>query len=167
METKEMIHDAVKRNSNIINEAVTSLYKRNGRVTPSMVVEAAKPKTAPLHCYFEWNDKKAGHKFRLHQARRLIRVARVTVDGDKKEQLFHIPSITKAEGEYKPLSVVIEKINDFAAARQEFVCIIIAAKRSLQALDAAADGKGDEALARIAIAMQALETAREAVSTLQ
>lgn len=50
---------------------------RFGRLTPTVVVEAATPEDAPLHSRFEWNDRVAGHKYRLDQARELIRSVRV------------------------------------------------------------------------------------------
>lgn len=44
-----------------------------GNLTPDAVVEAARPKAHPLHHRFEWDDSVAGHKYRLDQARALIR----------------------------------------------------------------------------------------------
>lgn len=48
-------------------------------ITPARVVAAAQAKNSPLHCCFEWNDKKAGLAYRLDQARALIRSVEVTV----------------------------------------------------------------------------------------
>lgn len=36
------------------------------------VVEAAANPLSPLHAYFEWDDRKAGHEYRLWQARTLL-----------------------------------------------------------------------------------------------
>lgn len=41
-------------------------------IQPSAVVEAAANPDSPLHRHFEWDDEKAGHSYRLAQARRLI-----------------------------------------------------------------------------------------------
>lgn len=41
-------------------------------ITPENIVAAAKLRTSPLNKYFEWDDKKAAHKFRLQQARMLV-----------------------------------------------------------------------------------------------
>lgn len=46
--------------------------KRDGRLTPDDVVKAASHPQHPLHAQFEWDDKKAGHKWRVSQARTLI-----------------------------------------------------------------------------------------------
>ena len=49
------------------------LYKRNKKeLTPQVVVDDAKHPESPLHPCFEWNNRKAADKFRLHQARHII-----------------------------------------------------------------------------------------------
>jgi hypothetical protein len=45
-----------------------------GKLCPEDVVEAARPTSAPLHSQFQWDNTKAGHLYRLEQARHLIRV---------------------------------------------------------------------------------------------
>lgn len=50
-----------------------------GILTPDAVVEAASDPGSPLHDYFEWDDTEAARKYRLDQARTLIRVVRVDV----------------------------------------------------------------------------------------
>jgi len=54
-----------------------SVLEKNGRLTPEQVVEAATDKKHPLHGEFEWNNKKAGHLYRMEQARTLIRSVRL------------------------------------------------------------------------------------------
>lgn len=53
--------------------ALHVLEDRNGRITPERLVTAARPTGHIMHGDFEWNDKKAGHKFRIEQAREIIR----------------------------------------------------------------------------------------------
>lgn len=50
---------------------------RGGKITADEVVAAARKADSPLHNEFEWDDKKAGHQYRLDQARALIRTIRV------------------------------------------------------------------------------------------
>lgn len=62
----------------------------SGDLTPEAVVNAAKPKSSPLHALFEWNDKIAAHEHRLQQANALIRSIVVTVSsngGQRSEPL--------------------------------------------------------------------------------
>lgn len=44
-----------------------------GELTPAMVLEDAAGHNSPLHPLFEWCDSEAAHRYRLHQARQLIR----------------------------------------------------------------------------------------------
>lgn len=73
-----------------IREALAALYAETGVLTPEAVVDAATPEDSPLHPHFEWNDGVAGHKFRLVQAREMIRKVRVTVITSPKEPPKHI-----------------------------------------------------------------------------
>ena len=56
------------------------LEDKDGRLTPEAVVEAARSEDDPMHSYFEWDDAKAGEKYRVDQARTLIRSVRVEVE---------------------------------------------------------------------------------------
>lgn len=44
-----------------------------GRITPEQVLEDAKDPESPIHDYFEWDNNAAANRFRLGQARALIR----------------------------------------------------------------------------------------------
>lgn len=44
----------------------------NGEVTPEELVQAAKPRTSPIHRFFSWDDIKAAALYRLQQARNII-----------------------------------------------------------------------------------------------
>ena len=64
-----------------------------GVLTAQAVVEAARPEDHPLHQHFEWNDEKGAEKYRVQQARQLIRVVKlIYVDkrGEvQKMRVFH------------------------------------------------------------------------------
>lgn len=69
----------------VAGEELEKLGINERPVKPSEVVNAARPKAAPLHPVFEWNNKKAADLFREDQARLLIRsVVAVTVDADNE-----------------------------------------------------------------------------------
>lgn len=60
--------------------ALDALAKgNNGRLTPTAVVEAAKPQRSPLHRYFTWDDRQAAASYREDQARNLIQQYRYVV----------------------------------------------------------------------------------------
>lgn len=54
----------------------------NGRLDAVNVVEASRDPGAPLHSEFEWNDAKAAVKFRVEQAKYMIRSITVTPTSD-------------------------------------------------------------------------------------
>lgn len=61
---------------------------RDHEITPFGVVEASKATDAPLHGFFEWNDKIAASLHREEEARRLIRrLVVVRVDPDTEDEL--------------------------------------------------------------------------------
>lgn len=53
----------------------------DGRVDPEKVVSAAKSSRSPLHGFFDWDDATAAHKYRLEQARKIIKAIVVDVRG--------------------------------------------------------------------------------------
>ena len=58
-------------------DALETIYIEHGKLTPELVVEAARDPDSPLHGKFEWNNGACGEAYRLWQARVLSR--RVTV----------------------------------------------------------------------------------------
>lgn len=67
----------------IAGKHLEELYEESmGELTPEIVVENAKKKNSPIHPCFEWNDKKAAKKHRLHQARMLMSSINIKVIKD-------------------------------------------------------------------------------------
>lgn len=64
---------------------VFSELERSGGLTPKRLVDASKPKNAPLHDEFEWNDKKAAEQFRESQAAHMIRCLVILEDEQEGE----------------------------------------------------------------------------------
>jgi len=67
---------------------------QKGYLKPEHVLEKAKSNRNPLHKHFEWSDKIAGHKYRLSQARCLIRCLNIIDDEDDEEERRGFVSIT-------------------------------------------------------------------------
>lgn len=98
-----------------LREQLTRIYEANGKLTPQIVVDAARSAEHPLHSRFEWNDQVAGEQYRKTQAGELIRSVKVEwVDGaavTEPIRAFH--SITRADGtSYEPIERVAQ--DDFA-----------------------------------------------------
>ena len=67
-------------------DALKEIAKRDGGfLRPQAVVDAARPKTSPLHNVFTWNDTEAAKRYRLIQAQKLIRSFTITTERDGNE----------------------------------------------------------------------------------
>jgi len=85
-------------------EVLTEIHLRYGHLDAETVVAEARSKKSPLHQYFDWDNKVAGEKWRLEQARSLIRRAIIVVgEPEKKVRAFvHVRSANS----YKPVEDV-------------------------------------------------------------
>ncbi len=68
----------VRLNSKVSVEVTYNFLTRiaeenGGQLPPDEVVRQSRPKDAPLHNEFEWNNAKAADKYRIEQAKYLIR----------------------------------------------------------------------------------------------
>ncbi len=59
----------------------------NGRITPEMILDDGKKTGSPFFLYFEWDNKKCGHEYRMIQAKRVLTcmVEIVTINDIKRE----------------------------------------------------------------------------------
>lgn len=68
------IKAAAKANAQKIGEALAVISEKGkGHLVPAAVVDAARDRKNPLHPHFEWDNAAAADKYRLDQARSLIR----------------------------------------------------------------------------------------------
>lgn len=67
----------------MVRDELERLEDQAGRLTPSIVIEAAKDEQSPLHGYFEWDDSIAAENYRLEQARTLIRSVVLHITDEK------------------------------------------------------------------------------------
>lgn len=66
---------------------------KGGHVTPEVILDDAMREDSVLHQYFEWDDSVAGYKYRLEQARALIR--RCKVIQSVQETYIAVPTYTR------------------------------------------------------------------------
>ena len=80
---------------NVVGAEIQAACKEGGHLEEAeAVLERAKAKDNPIHGFFEWNDKVAGHQYRLEQARYLIRGLVITEDDDGNR----VPRVKAYEG---------------------------------------------------------------------
>lgn len=75
-----------KADAQLIGQAFEAL-KASGPLTAERVLNEAMNAKSPLHRYFEWDDQKAAHQYRLEQARRLIRSIEVVLEDARGKQV--------------------------------------------------------------------------------
>lgn len=83
-------------------------------VKPEEVVEKAKDETTELHKCFTWDNEEAAEKYRLIQARnvlRLIVIKEEEVPSERPEiRMFY--KTTASEG-YKPIQIIVRKEDEY------------------------------------------------------
>ena len=98
------------KDAQIIGERIEYLMKQSGNgVTPKDMVDDARDKSSPLHKFFEWDNTKAGEKWRLNQAGTLYRgVTEVIVHKGEKKEVRSFFNVENAES--KKVYVTYEKV---------------------------------------------------------
>lgn len=87
-------------------------------VTPENVLNKARDEGTELHKCFEWDNKVAGEKYRLIQARDIIRhFVIVTPEESEEEEPIKVRSyqITTKTNVYAPTKVFLQKPDEYAA----------------------------------------------------
>lgn len=102
----------------IISELKRIATANDGILVAEHVVEAAKRAASPLHNMFDWDDSEAANKWRIHQARQLIRVTVEYIGkGEDKIPMRVFVSLTddRVEGGYR---VTAQVLSDAAKRKQ-------------------------------------------------
>jgi hypothetical protein len=136
----------------IAGSHLEQLRSDHGHLTAEMVLEDARPAKSPLHDAFTWDDSEAAHKYRLEQARYIIRsvvylpaemtdpepvraFVRVQPNGDE-----HYTSLHVAMGDEElRRQVVLRALKELQEWRRRY-----AAYRELAAIFASADKVEEE-----------------------
>lgn len=156
---------------------LTRIATERGGISAPVLVEESKPAGAALHPCFEWHDKKAGALYREHQARQIIKSVTVIKDDRPPAPLItYCPEVATQDDQpepratdYKLTDVVVSRPDYYAQALSELVRRVRSAKDAVEQLQQAAQQEGEqdaERLARINMAVAALQTASSAVMAL-
>lgn len=84
----------------------------NGLLTSEIVLEAARDKKSKLHVWFDWDDSIAAERWRVEQAKLLLRSIKVEVisNGESKEvRVYEVVSKNEGSGEFKNINDLNEK----------------------------------------------------------
>jgi hypothetical protein len=66
--------------ADVAAKELEKIKEKRGKITPSIIVESARSKKSPLHTCFEWDDGLAAEKYRIEQAKFMIRKIAVRIE---------------------------------------------------------------------------------------
>lgn len=66
----------------IVGEYLEKIAAHDRKISPRKLVQLARSKDSPLHEYFEWDDKIAGDRYRIIQARKIVNHLDVEISFD-------------------------------------------------------------------------------------
>lgn len=96
-----------------IKELIDITNEHNGRLSPEDVVEYARDPSTALHSCFEWDETEAARKYRLEQAKHIIRVSVQILAGTNEDQRVFVSLQEdrgdKDEGSYR---LLLDVLND-------------------------------------------------------
>ena len=95
----------------VAGEELERIHQRDGKITPTAVVEDARPEDAPLHPCFEWRDDVAAEKYREEQARCLIRTVVIKQEPKPQEpkKVVVVRGFVHTQDDYQPMNVVLKR----------------------------------------------------------
>jgi hypothetical protein len=100
-----------------LREALQDIHRRHGKLTPQLIVDEARRQRTNagqrIHAMLEWDDDKAGERWRLAQAQELIRSVRVkyrdATDDEAERSVRGFHAIRNEDGyTYHPVETVIQ-----------------------------------------------------------
>lgn len=93
-----------------LRDHLQAIYDEHGKLTPQLVLDAARAKSHPLHDRFEWDNKAAAEAYRREQAHDLIVSVKVVYrvgDREDKVRAFHaVPQGDSQQPSYEPVEKV-------------------------------------------------------------
>ena len=94
-----------KAPAQVAGEVCEQLAKSETGLTPKALVDASRPKNAPLHGEFDWNDRSAAEKYREVQASGIIRNVILVDVSEEKERVIERSFVSAPGGNnvYVPL----------------------------------------------------------------
>jgi len=146
----------------VVGETLEALRKKHGRLETTEVLQEAKKKRSPLHGAFEWDDAKAGHEYRLYQARSMIRGIVVVLEDGDEPAYVHVQ--VKNNGYYQSSSVACQNVDEWELVRRQVLGQLESASDSLDKLDQVAQRYGRKDRRKVSSAQKSVS---DAVSSLE
>ena len=104
-----------------------------GKFTPMEVLEKAKDETTELHKCFEWNDSIAAEKYRLEQAKNIIRML-VYEKGTKEQAVVRYYAKTETKHVYQPTKQFLVQEDEYQGLLRRALAELEAFKKKYHTL---------------------------------
>ena len=110
-----------KKKKMVTRDILQRVYDTHGMITPALVVRDATDPGHPLHDRFEWDDSKAGPRYRELQAAQLIRSVKLALPDEPLVQVRAFVNIQPSgdaldtRGHYQPVDMALR--NDLTRQR--------------------------------------------------
>ena len=108
-EYKYRISGLQKTPAEVTGAVCKDLIDKEGAVTPQRLVEISKPKDAPLHDEFEWNNTIAAQKYREEQARQIIKNIVIIEVSEETEEPKQIKCWVNSDRAFVPTDEKLHK----------------------------------------------------------
>lgn len=95
----------IKTDPNIVGRMFEELEKTEQGLTAQTLLDANRPKNAPLHNEFEWDNRKAAEAYRLNQSSYIIRS--IVVVPEEKPQEFVRAVFSVGDGKYENIRAIL------------------------------------------------------------
>lgn len=150
-----------------VGEELERIRARDGKVETTTVVDEARPKQAPLHPAFEWENSVAGEQWRLQQARHLVRSTEVVSEKEGEEplpQFIHIPAVSSEEpGHYQSTMIAIRNPDEWAMALRDLRGKVAGIAKNVEVLERLAEKKPARTKKLVKRAGAAVSSAKSAI----
>lgn len=97
----------------VVSAELQRIHTEQGAITPSAVVESARPEDAPLHHAFEWDDSTAAEEYRKVQARQIVRAVIVVPEPERGETFQPVRAFVSVNMEngrtYRPILAALRE----------------------------------------------------------
>lgn len=95
----------IKTDPNIVGRMFEELEQTEQGLTAQTLLDANRPKNAPLHNEFEWDNRKAAEAYRLNQSRYIIRSIVIVPEEKPQEYVRAVFSVT--DGKYENIRAIL------------------------------------------------------------
>jgi hypothetical protein len=142
-----------------VREELESLETPEGVIPPEAIVERARAKNSAMHGMFEWDDNEAAQKYRLMQAKQILRIFVVETRIKQEDGTFDVIEhrvYEKAPEGYKRVLAMVNNPDEWEFLLTEVKGDLSAARRKLVTLEALGRANAKKAQKHLDFAIGAL-----------